>query len=68
MSIPWRNYLDIVFYISTHLKLVMQNQNPENYAIKRGIPIDRIEKHMNGTFMNAYKKFPKKFNLFDIFF
>lgn len=31
----------------------MQNQNPENYAIKKGIPSNRIEKHIQGTLLIA---------------
>ncbi len=27
-------------------------QNPENYAVKKGIPRDRIEKHMQGLVLS----------------
>lgn len=30
----------------------MQNQNPENYAVRKGIARDRIEKHMQGVLLS----------------
>lgn len=34
----------------------MHKQNPENYAVKKGISSDRIEKHMQGKLMNLLVK------------
>lgn len=39
----------IFFHLVTLLTLLMHKQNPENYAVKKGTSIDRIERHMQGT-------------------
>lgn len=33
----------------------MHNQNPEKYAVKKGITNDQIEKHMQGIYLLNYE-------------
>ena len=42
-------FLVCLLFLTAYLKLLVCNQNPENYAIKKGIPGDHLEKHIQGT-------------------
>lgn len=43
-------HMDFLFHLIT-FKLLMHNQNPENYAVRKGISKDHIEKHIQGNFL-----------------
>lgn len=45
-------FIDVLYGV-TYLNPELANQNPENYGIKRGIPHECLERHMQGNILQV---------------